>query len=705
MESTRKRSRISPLESPDADLSIRNASLSIIPSSSSSHVSEKLIDEISRLKTELSELHALHQLDLIKAENKEKKLKRYILNLEEDTKEANQLAEDMEAKSKEVIKKATLSSKQAKEEARLWEEKYWMMKEEKDQMGDDGTMGLLMLEKKRNEQLQQQLEMAEVELKKRDEMLSNIALSSVHPVNEEVRDSNDGSTATPSKRKDDTNVLSPAPPAVLSELNRTRVKLADAELLNRQLSRKIENLLPKSNDMVKYREQALSANFKVEQLERDLKIVRREREALRIIETRWKEFRKDLLSHNLGSDIITHDVRKDTDENVPPEIATVLRQFMTMKEKITSLERENDERKSQAQILRKQIESLETQNSDLSKEASHLKNENTKLVEKLRSTEMNFMTIQAKEKVWKRETDSMRSLVDTYKQMEANLIKTDPSKRTLEKNSSELSSRGLELSLESARDEMKIMKEQIQTLESKKDEIEKSKHLLETENETIRKKFIKLRDALFSEKAKAEAAEERACKAETLAGKGSFNQDKTKVLHFKDNPSAMAIKEKYMHEIASLKAALDAKENEMLELKSGTEIPKSTTKTPNTLAALDAQKLNKRLKESFKEQIGLFREGVYLITGFKIDMITTDDRPRFKVRSMYAEQEGDYLEFMWPKTEDRSQVVTSLDLLDTELARALSQDTSFQYMQKYKSLPAFMASVCLALFERQTLIA
>jgi hypothetical protein len=132
----------------------------------------------------------------------------------------------------------------------------------------------------------------------------------VRPVNKEVRDSNDGSTETPSKRKDDTNVLSPAPPAVLSELNRTRVQLADAELLNRQLSRKIENLLPKSNDMVKYREQALSANFKVEQLERDLKIVRREREALRITESRWKEFRKDLLSHNLGSDIITHDVRK-----------------------------------------------------------------------------------------------------------------------------------------------------------------------------------------------------------------------------------------------------------------------------------------------------------------------------------------------------------------------------------------------------------
>jgi type IV secretory pathway VirJ component len=268
MESSRKRSRISPLASPEADLSIRNASLSMIPSSS--HVSEKLIDEISRLKTELSELHALHQLDLIKAENKEKKLKRYILNLEEDTKEANQLAEDMEAKSKEAIKKAAISSKQAKEEARVWEEKYWKVKEEKDQLGDDSAMALLMLEKKRNEQLQQRLELTEAELKKRDEMLTDVVSSTVHSANQEVQDTNDGSTTTPLKQKGDTHVLSPAPPAVLSELNRTRVKLADAELLNRQLSRKIENLLPKSNDMVKYREQALSANLKVEHFVRDL---------------------------------------------------------------------------------------------------------------------------------------------------------------------------------------------------------------------------------------------------------------------------------------------------------------------------------------------------------------------------------------------------------------------------------------------------
>ena len=54
---------------------------------------------------------------------------------------------------------------------------------------------------------------------------------------------------------------------------------------------------------------------------------------------------------------------------------------------------------------------------------------------------------------------------------------------------------------------------------------------------------------------------------------------------------------------------------------------------------VDAQKLHQRLKESFKEQISVFREGVYLLTGYKIDMIAGEqaDRPRFKVRSMYAE--------------------------------------------------------------------
>ena len=39
---------------------------------------------------------------------------------------------------------------------------------------------------------------------------------------------------------------------------------------------------------------------------------------------------------------------------------------------------------------------------------------------------------------------------------------------------------------------------------------------------------------------------------------------------------------------------------------------------PQAAPDVDPNKLHQRLKESFKEQIGRFREGVYLMTGFSV---------------------------------------------------------------------------------------
>lgn len=44
-----------------------------------------------------------------------------------------------------------------------------------------------------------------------------------------------------------------------------------------------------------------------------------------------------------------------------------------------------------------------------------------------------------------------------------------------------------------------------------------------------------------------------ACEAETLAGKGSYNLETTRVLHLKSNPLMDAVREKYQTEIDALK--------------------------------------------------------------------------------------------------------------------------------------------------------
>ena len=46
-----------------------------------------------------------------------------------------------------------------------------------------------------------------------------------------------------------------------------------------------------------------------------------------------------------------------------------------------------------------------------------------------------------------------------------------------------------------------------------------------------------------------------------------------------------------------------------------------------------------RLKQVFKRKFTLFRDGVYLLTGFKVDMSESNGVSTFHLRSVYAEKE------------------------------------------------------------------
>jgi hypothetical protein len=179
-------------------------------------------------------------------------------------------------------------------------------------------------------------------------------------------------------------------------------------------------------------------------------------------------------------------------------------------------------------------------------------------------------------------------------------------------------------------------------------------------------------------------------------------------LHLETNPLSDAIREKYQAEIDSLKQRLEQAEQLAIESSGpaeGTTTPAPSSRSKGSLgsgSSLDAQKLHKRLKERFKEQIGLFREGVYLLTGCKIDMSFSDsDCPHFKVRSMYSEREEDHLMFQWNRKKGEDN---DLDLMSTDLAQLLMSGPSAIYMTKFCSVPAFMASVTLGLFEKQTML-
>lgn len=111
----------------------------------------------------------------------------------------------------------------------------------------------------------------------------------------------------------------------------------------------------------------------------------------------------------------------------------------------------------------------------------------------------------------------------------------------------------------------------------------------------------------------------------------------------------------------------------------------------------DSNKINQRLKEMFKERITLFREAVYQLTGFKIDLYSVDStdgvHPRLRLRSMYAEDPDDSLLFQWKGSD--------LQLLETPFAGKVDP-RFFSMLSGSNSVPAFLSNVTLELFENQT---
>jgi len=502
-----------------------------------------------------------------------------------------------------------------------------------------------------------------------------------------------------------------------SEITKIRIKLAETERANRQLTRKVAESEKKVREVVQHREVAKAAKSKAERLEEEMKALRREREEGRVLETQWAEFRFEI-EKSFGKEKTGEEKRiSPTSMSQPPEIATVVRHFNKIKQKCLHLEEHSSSIQSQLESSQRRVAALENQMATQRKELDLWQSEKKEMEHRVTASDTELGKIRAQEKIWQREADSLRSLLSTYENVhESSSGGSEKKKRRVAPAESSTASRnekegdedgptsqGLRLSLDSARERVDILTQQNNTateeLESSRSEIEK----LKAEHERVLEKFSKLRDALYKEREKAAEAEDRACQAETLAGKGSFNSETTRVLHLQENPMMAAVREKYETEIRALKEAIE-------EMKAESSAKGSTsTKTPpsgkkDTISSLDAQKLHQRLKQSFKEQIAMFREGVYLLTGYKVDMFVDSDRPRYKVRSMFSEQEDDHLMFVWPKTKPgEDEGVTSLDMLDTELAQQLSKtSSSIQYITKFKSLPAFMSSVTLELFEKQT---
>ena len=457
-------------------------------------------------------------------------------------------------------------------------------------------------------------------------------------------------------------VMEDAPPEVMRELQRLRIQLADTEREQRQLQRKLEAAERRHLTVTREREQAVLQVKGLPALQKAHTELQRKYEMALQQQESWKGFADRFVEH------FGRGGGKSSSGVMPPEIATIVRKLDKSKQQIEDLEKSLAASRKEIEALQTVIKEYDLKEKDFQEKERQWSTEREEWKQKLENSELESKSRQGQIGIYKRETENLRSLVKTFEDLPIAPRggKTEPETVA-----------AIRVSLAATEQERDLLQKERDRLSLKETELMKKQQEQRQELDRIREKFIKLRGALQVEKEKVATAEARANQAEALVGSGSFNPDNTRVLHLEETPLIKSLKE----EITVLKRQVEAK--------------------GDNPSKHDPDKLNQRLKQNFKEQIALFREGVYLMTGYKVDMLhgNPQERPTFRVRSMYAEREEDHLLLKWPQNE-----ATSLDILGTDMANILAKTPSYDYMTKFQSLPAFLASVQLSLFEKQTVM-
>lgn len=609
--------------------------------------------EVATLQAELEHAQSLRQLD---AKRFQKELERVQKQLEfavEETNEAKALMEEVREESEVFAQQQREARLRTQEELREVQFQLDQALVESHVVQEDNSSVWV---------LQEQLSAKTNENEQLISLIQNYK-QELSDQKQDFHENNKPAKETPS-------LLSKSPPDVLRELNRVRIQLAESERKNRQLQRVAEQNIRLQREILQEQQATKSAKDRVQQVEAQLTQITQQSNLRDAKLSSWKQFGSAIYKL-LGESSSQNDDR-------PPEVHKVQSFLTTSQMAAHWLEQEKH-------TLQQELESVQKSTQELGHKVNELVRSKVSmqklLEEEQRQTnvhERQMTVLKGQERVWKRELESLRSIVDTFDALPLDGTSTSQPTGIAGGNP-----RTLQVQLDFAEEELQVLKDGQESMKLEMEKVLLQKKDLQSTHNTVLEKFGILKDALYAERSKAETAEQRANRAEELAGKGSFNPHTTRVLHLQHNPLTEALKQ----EVSVLKRQLQTTKEKQPPVGVGSDV--------------DPNKLHQRLKQSFKEQIGRFREGVYLMTGFKIDMIPgPDDRPKFKVRSVFAEQEKDHLMFQWPAGKN----VGSLDLLGTELAKSLATTPSYEYISRFHSLPAFLASAQLSLFEKQTMM-
>lgn len=376
--------------------------------------------------------------------------------------------------------------------------------------------------------------------------------------------------------------------------------------------------------------------------------------------------------------------------------------------------------KEQNYTLNSRVRSVERSQSELRAELSQ---QRSRTLEEQKKREMQDALVRRLQKrvlLLTKERDGMRGILESY---DSELAPTEYSPQlnkrlreaedVLQKTQSQNAE--MEAQLTKAQEETGTLKLQLQTVELELETLKKQQASATDSNSLVTKEEVGiLRQKIEDLEAERQRLEEQnnilEMRLERHNLQGDYDPVKTRVLHFKMNPTTVA-KQQRQQEVEALREEVTRLRELVRSLQDGgasvlsqddSSIHASSLSLslPPSKEVLDLRKQmesselrNQRLKEVFQRKIQEFRTVCYVLTGYQID-ITTENQ--YRLTSVYAEHMDDSLLF-------KKGSNGSMQLMETEFSKTLGEMVDL-HLRHQKSIPAFLSALTIDLYSRQTTV-
>ncbi|KAF3687935.1 Mitotic spindle assembly checkpoint protein MAD1 Mitotic arrest deficient 1-like protein 1 [Channa argus] len=438
-------------------------------------------------------------------------------------------------------------------------------------------------------------------------------------------------------------------------------------------------------------------------------LLKEEAEGLRKKLERMEKTKEELVNMELEKERLAEKLQAW--ENLGKSTGLNIRKPEDLSREVIQIQQREIALKEQNYTLNSRVRSVERAEAELTAEVSQQRSKTLEEQKKRETQDALVRRLQKRVILLTKERDGMRAILESYDselapseyspQLSRRLREAEDILQKTQNHNAEM-----EVQLTKAQEETGTLKIQLQTVQLELESLKKQQSSGADSNSSVTKEEVSiLRQKIEDLEAERQRLEEQNNNLEMRLERhnlqGDYDPVKTRVLHFKMNPTTVA-KQQRKQEMEDLQEEVTRLSDLVRALQEDPCVNMSSfsLSLPPSKEVLDLRKKlelselkNQRLMEVFQKKIQEFRTVCCVLTGYQMD-ITTENQ--YRLTSVYAEHMDDVLLF-------KKGSNGSIQLLENDFSKSLGEMVAL-HLHHQKSIPAFLSAVTLDLFSRQTTV-